>query len=260
MPGKETLTPTQRVALITGSGADRVGNRIARMLVDDGFEIALHYHSSKESAESTVSEICDQGGTAQCFAADVTSETDVDRLIADVIDRFGRLDLLVNTASQWSKQPIEEVTAADVLSAFKVDGLGTFLCARRAGLLMARQAQGGCIVNIGDASMYQPRTGEPAYYLAKATIPTLTRMLAVEMAALNPAVRVNAVLAGSVMAPNSFSKSQRQQRQTESLTQMVDHPASLANAIRYLAESPAVTGTCLTIDGGRGIRYAGNEN
>ncbi|MCH2203749.1 MAG: SDR family oxidoreductase [Fuerstiella sp.] len=260
MASTKTLTETQRVALITGSGADRVGNRIARALIGDGFDIALHYHSSKEFAESTVSEISSQGGTAQCFPADVTSETDVDRLITKVIERFGRLDLLVNAASQWNRKPIDEVTAADVLSAFKVDGLGTFLCARRAGLVMVRQAQGGCIVNIGDASMYQPRTGEPAYYLAKGTIPTLTRMLAVEMAALNPAVRVNAVLAGSVMAPNSFTESQRQQRQTDSLTQMVDHPASLASAIRYLAESPAVTGTCLTIDGGRGIRHAGTES
>ena len=246
----------RRVALITGSGADRIGNRIARELIKDGFEVALHYHCSRESAECTVSDIVAQGGIAHCFRADVRSEAEVDRLIGDVTDRFGRLDLLVNAASQWNKQRLEDVTADEILTAFSVDVLGTFLCARRAGLVMAQQAEGGCIVNIGDASMLQPRTGEPAYYLAKGTIPTMTRMLAVELATRNPAVRANAVLPGSVMAPESFTESQRQQRRSESLTQTSNDPVSLINAIRYLVNSSSVTGSCLTIDGGRGIKCA----
>ena len=111
-------------------------------------------------------------------------------------------------------------------------------------------------MNIGDSSIRQPRIGEAAYYLAKGTVPGMTRMLAVELAARNPAVRVNAILPGSVMAPGSSTETQRQQRRSETLTQTADDPTSLINAIRYLTASAHVTGTCLTIDGGRGINRA----
>lgn len=241
------------VALITGSGAPRLGNRIARSLAEGGYQVALHYHRSREFAEQSQSEIIQAGGTAAVFQADVRSEEEVDRLMTDVVRRFGSIGLLVNTASRWQHSPLEDVSAADVRDAFETDVLGTFLCARRAGLLMVEQATGGCIVNIGDASMNQPRTGEAAYYAAKGCVPTLTRMLAVELAARNPAVRVNAVLPGSVLAPESFSDRQRSARQAETLTQKADDPQAVVDAILYLAGSPFVTGTCLTVDGGRGI-------
>lgn len=244
----------QRVALVTGSGAARVGNNVARWLAAREFCVAVHYLESRESAESTSDDIIRSGGTAAAFQADVTSEADVDRLVAEVTDHFGRIDLLVCAASRWQHQPLEQVSAADIRAAFDVDVLGTFLCARRAGLVMAQQDSGGCIVNIGDASISQPRSGEAAYYLAKGCIPTMTQMLAVELAARNPAVRVNAILPGSVMAPAGLTDDQLRQRQSETLTQTADDITSLINAISYLINSPFVTGTCLTVDGGRGIQ------
>lgn len=241
------------VVLITGSGSLRLGNRIARSLADRGYQLALHYRTSAATAEQTQTEIEQSGGTASVFQADVSSEADVDQLMSDVVDRFGRLDLLINAASRWQQGTLEDVTAADLLAAFQTDALGTFLCGRRAGLIMAQQQTGGCIINVGDASMHQPRTDEAAYYVAKGSIPTVTRMLAVELAARNPAVRVNAVLPGSVLAPESFSQERRRQRQQETLTKKADDPAAVVDAVLYLATSTFVTGVCLQIDGGRGI-------
>ena len=106
---------------------------------------------------------------------------------------------------------------------------------------------------LGDASVYQPRTGEAAYYLAKGTISTLTRVLAVELADLNPSVRVNAILPGSVLPPESLTAEEREQRQQATLTQRADDPQAIADAVRYLSESPFITGQCLTLDGGRQI-------
>ncbi len=248
------------VAVVTGSGALRLGNRIARSLADHGYRVALHYRSSAQAAEQTCADINSAGGTAAVFQADVSSESDVDRLMQDVLATFGRIDLLVCTASQWQRRALEEVTAADVRAALETDALGTFLCARRAGLLMAEQTSGGCIINIGDASMDQPRTGEAAYYVAKGVIPAMTRMLAVELAARHPQVRVNAVLPGSVLAPETLTDSERSQRRRETLTRTADDPQSVINAILYLADSSFVTGTSLTIDGGRGIRRAPGES
>ena len=242
------------IALVTGSGADRVGNRLVRSLAADGYAVAVHYRSSDAGAASTVREITEQGGTARAFQADVSQEVDVDQLMGDVVGHFGRLDLLVTTASRWDRKSLEEITAADVQAAFAVDALGSFLCARRAGLLMAQQDSGGSIVLIGDASVKQPRTGQAAYYLAKGSIPTMTRVLAAELADRHPSVRVNAILPGSILAPDASSADDHARRIGQTLTQLADDPQSVANAVRYLAESPLVTGTCLTLDGGRSIK------
>jgi len=248
---------TRPVALVTGSGADRVGNRLVRTLAANGYAVAVHYRSSDVGATSTVREIEQQGGTARAFQADVSEEADVDHMMEEVVGHFGRLDLLVTTASRWDRKSLEEITTADVRAAFAVDGLGSFLCARRAGLLMAQQDSGGSIVLIGDASVQQPRTGQAAYYLAKGSIPAMTRVLAAELADRNPSVRVNAILPGSILAADASSADDCARRIGETLTQLADDPHSVANAVRYLAESPLVTGTCLTLDGGRGIKSQG---
>jgi len=248
-PGK-TSNP---VALVTGSGSARVGNYLVRGLASKGFTVAVHYATSKDSAEETVKGIEEQGGTAAALQADVTLESEVDELIETVLGQFGRIDLLVTAASRWEKQPLEDVRADNIRSAFDVDCLGTFLCAQKAGLAMARQESGGSIILIGDASIAQPRSGEAAYYLAKATIPTMTRMLAVELAARHPSVRVNAILPGSVMAPIELTSAQLKERREATLTKTADNPDAILQAVLYLTKAPFVTGTCLTVDGGRGI-------
>jgi pteridine reductase len=253
----QSTSPNSPVALVTGSGANRVGNHVARGLAAHGFAVAVHYATSKVSATNTVADITEQGGTACDFQADVTLESEVDELIDTVGDHFGRIDLLVTTASRWEKQSFEDVRTEDIRSTFEVDCLGTFLCARKAGLVMTQQDTGGNIVLIGDASIYQPRTGEPAYYLAKATIPTMTRMLAVELAERQPSVRVNAILPGSVMAPNTMTSAQQQQRRHATLTRTADNPDAVTQAVLYLTNASFVTGTCLTVDGGRKILRPG---
>ncbi len=242
------------VALVTGSGSARVGNHVARGLAHKGFSIAIHYGTSGDSARKTVEEIEEQGGTAAAFQCDVTSEPEVNHLIECVLDQFGRIDLLVTTASRWEKQSLENVQADNIRSAMDVDCLGTFLCAQKAGLAMIRQETGGNIVLIGDASIHQPRTGEAAYYLAKATIPTMARVLAVELAERHPSVRVNAILPGSVQAPASLSAEQLQERCQATLTKTADNPDSILQGVLYLTNASFVTGTCLTVDGGRGIK------
>ena len=120
-----------------------------------------------------------------------------------MIDRvrrhFGRLDALVNNAAIWSPTPLETVAADDVRRFFEVNALSTFVCCQHAGLIMAEQEQGGAIVNIGDWAVARPYRDYSAYFMSKATIPTMTRMFAVELA---PKVRVNAVLPGPVLLPD----------------------------------------------------------
>ena len=116
-----------KVALITGSGRHRVGNVIAQSLAEDGFTIALHYRSSVEDARVTVEELRGMGVNCDSFQADVAVESEVNSMFDAVEARFGRLDVLVTTASIWESVPLEQVTANDLWRDFNVNTLGTFL-------------------------------------------------------------------------------------------------------------------------------------
>ncbi len=103
---------TQKVALITGGGRRRVGNVIAQALAEDGYAIALHYHGSSEAANITVEEMRGVGVNCESFRANVGVQAEVDNLFDSVEQEFGRLDVLVTTASTWDSVPLEQVTAS----------------------------------------------------------------------------------------------------------------------------------------------------
>lgn len=245
-----------KVALITGSGRRRVGNVVARGLARQGYAIGLHYHRSAESARETAAELAAGGTDCAVFGADVGDEAAVDRMFAELLDHWGRLDVLVTTASIWETIPLEQVTAADVRRHFDANTLGTFLCARRAGLIMAGQPEGGAIITIGDWAIERPYLDHSAYFVAKGALPTLTRVLAVELAHRHPRVRVNCIHPGPVMFPSDASAEERQEMIASTLVQTADDPDSIVQAVQFLIENPFVTGICLPVDGGRTI-YAG---
>ena len=178
--------------LIRAGAADRA-NVIARHW-RKSFSVGLHYYTSGEAAFQTVREIEAAGGRAACFQADISQQDQVDRLFDEHLGRFGRLDVLVTTAAIWEPRRLEETTADDVRRHFEINTLGTFLCCSRGGLVMAAQTEGGAIVTVGDWATVRPYRHYSAYFVSKGSVPTMTRMLAVELAARNPAVRVNAIL------------------------------------------------------------------
>jgi pteridine reductase len=241
------------VALVTGSGRHRVGNVIVHALANRGYAIAIHYRSSVAEAQQTVAELRAAGVACEAFGADVSVEREVDAMFTALAERFGRLDVLVTTASIWETISLEAVTADDLLRHFAANALGTFLCARRAGLMMAAQDQGGVIVTIGDWAIERPYLDHSAYFVSKGAIPTLTRTLAVELAARNPRVRVNCIHPGPVMFPPDASPEERQEMVDSTLLKLADCPDSVAHAVQFLIDNPFVTGACLPVDGGRTI-------
>ncbi len=247
-----------KVALITGSGRARVGNVIARHLATTGCSIAIHYHRSDEFARRTVDDLRVAGTDCEAFQANVADEDDVARMFADVKQRFGRLDVLVTTASVWNKTPLHDVTADDIRRSFDVNTLGTFLCARAAGLMMAEQPEGGLIVTIGDWAIARPGVGFAAYYLAKGSIPTLTRMMAVELAALNPKVRVNCIHPGPVMFPPGSSADERLALIDATLVKDADCPEMVALTVDFLTNNTFITGACIPLEGGRSVFSPGD--
>jgi pteridine reductase len=245
-----------RVALVTGSGKKRIGSYVAQALADRGFAIAVHYRRSASEAAEAVEDLRTRGVEAEAFPADLTDEAEARGMVRAVLDRFGRIDVLVNCAAIWPARPLEQVTAADLRLCFDTNVLGTFLCSQEAGLAMVRQPEGGCIITIGDWAEARPYRDHLAYFASKGAIPTLTRALAVELGTRNPRVRVNGILPGPVMLPPDLPEAERQQAIRATLVQHEGRPENVAEAVLYLVENDFVTGTMLTVDGGRTI-YAG---
>lgn len=246
------------VALVTGAGRQRLGSHIARGLAADGFKVAVHYHRSAVEAEGLVAELRATGADAQAFQADLRTRESIESLVSSVCHTFGRLDVLVNTASVWKPIRLEDITEQDLQEQFDVDLKATFFCSQLAGLQMVQQVEGGAIVNFGDWAWERPYPNHAAYFAVKGAIPSLTRSLARELAERNPRVRVNCVLPGPVLLPPDTSDIERQQLMDSTLVQQVNRPDSIVRAVRYLIADSFVTGVCLPVDGGRTI-YAGED-
>jgi pteridine reductase len=248
---------SQRVALVTGSGKHRIGWHVADALAGRGYALAVHYRTSAAEAADAVACLRGRGVEADAFQADLTDEVAACGLIHAALDRFGRLDVLVNGAGLWQRKRLEDVTAAAVRRHFEVNVLSTFLCSQQAGLAMVRQPEGGCIVNLGDWAEARPYPGYAAYFASKGAIPTLTRCLAVELGTRNPRVRVNCILPGPVMMPPTLTDEERREAISATLVRREGSPANVAGAVLFFIDNDFVTGACLPVDGGRTIYARG---
>ena len=244
--------PTQ-VAFVTGSGAKRVGNSVVREFAARGYAVVVHANRSVDEARATARELEAGGAQTLVVVGDLSDEAVVERIVSEVLARFGRIDVLVNSAAIWVSRPLEEVRAADVREHFEANALSTFLCCQKVGLEMVKQPTGGAIVNVGDWASERPYLNYSAYFPSKGAIPATTRMFAVELAARNPKVRVNAVLPGPVMLPPELTEDERRQAVAGTLVKREGSPANVAAAVLALVENEFITGVCLPVDGGRTI-------
>ncbi len=242
------------VALVTGSGAPRVGRSIAVHLAGLGCRLALHANTSVESAESLA------GKLRREFEIDVivtqgSLEDDAvpKRLVEETFKHFGRIDILVNSAAIWSPSKLADITPDEIRRYFDINAVASFLSAREAGLRMAGQPRGGSIINLGDWATGRPYLDHAAYFPSKGAVEVMTRSLAVELAHLNPRIRVNCILPGPVLLEDSVSGEKRSKIAASTLVGRVGTPGHIAHAVQFLCENDFVTGVCLPVDGGRSI-------
>ena len=247
------------VALVTGSGADRVGRCIARRLAENGFHVVLHAHNSRSEVQAATTAWQKEGYEVSYVLGAVEDEECISGWIKKIAGEFGGLHAVVNSAARWDATPLEELDAQRLIAQWQVNLLGPTLLCRAAGLVMAGQSHGGAIVNIGDWAVVRPYPDFAAYMLSKGALHTLTQVMAVELAGRNPAIRVNAVLPGPVMLGDNISPEARQKIIQQSLLKREGTPADVAAAVAFLIESPFITGVCLPVDGGRTI-YAGHSH
>jgi pteridine reductase len=243
----------KKIALITGSGKDRVGSHVADALAERGYTIVIHYRSSAAEAEKRVAGYRARGIDAMALQADLSDEGAVRAMIEAVLKKYERLDVLVNTAGRWKSKKLEEITADDVRTHFETNTLGTFLCSQQAGLAMVRQPEGGSIITFGDWAVRRPYLNYAAYFPSKGAIPALTRTLAVELGARNPRIRVNCILPGPVLLPIDLPQAEREEAIDATLVRREGHPKNIAQAVLFFIDNDFVTGVSLPVDGGRSI-------
>src|SRR5687767_8240373 len=120
-----------KVALITGSGKRRIGSYVAEALAERGYAVAIHYRTSAAEANASVAAFHKRGVQAMALQADLGVEQEVHGLVDQVLQKFGRLDVIGNCASIWETKRLEDVTADDVRRNLEINTLGTFLCCQR---------------------------------------------------------------------------------------------------------------------------------
>lgn len=236
-----------KVALVTGGGL-RVGRAISLALAQRGAAVAFTRLSCEE-CEATRDEIAACGVQAMALELDVTEPGAPGRIVGQVIEGFGRIDILVNSAAVWLRAPFLEITREAWQQALDVNLTGPFLLGQAVAPYMLAQ-QGGLIVNITDLSAYQTWKEYAHHSASKAGLVALTRVMAAELA---PHVRVNAIAPGTVLLPEGATDAKRAWAEGNSLLKRVGHPEDVARTVLYLVDSDFATGGVYFIDGGRAL-------
>jgi pteridine reductase len=230
----------ERIALVTGAGS-RVGRAIAVDLAKHGWRVAAHHwsHRPPRGLDGFREDLSSPGGPAALARA--------------FRGRFDRLDLLVCSAAGFERRRLEELDAAAFDAQMDLNARAPVLLARALLPMLRRSA--GSIVNVADiGGGLVPWAGFTAYAASKAALVRATECLALELA---PKVRVNAVAPGTVLWPESYSTTQRADLTRRIPLRRAGSPADVAQAIRYLADAPYVTGVVLPVDGGRRLSGRG---
>jgi pteridine reductase len=243
-PSAPALPLAGKVALITGSGK-RLGREIALHLARQGADIAVHYHHSGSTAKETVTEIRKMGRSAVGLAADLAKKPEIDILISRLQREFGRLDILVNNASNFLHSEFSAITEQIWDAALDVNLKAPFFCSQAAAPMLKESR--GNIINLADVAGSLGWTGYIPHSVSKAGIIMLTRTLA---KALAPEVRVNAIAPGTISMEGDPSDLESDYIQRAPLKR-TGTPADVNTAISFLLNSPFVTGQVLVLDGGR---------
>lgn len=239
-----------KVALVTG-GAIRVGRAISLGLARAGANVVINYNSSAQEAERTYADIVAIGRQAMPCQANVARENQVQAMIDATIERFGRLDVLVNSASIWKSTPWPDISEADWDLLNGVVAKGSFFCTKAAAPHLAAHGD-GAIVNIIDLSAFRPFADYVAHSAAKGALLNLTYSFAIEMA---PAVRVNAIAPGAVLPPPGLTEEQLAAVEHTTLLRRWGTAEDVARTVVFLAESPYITGAVIPVDGGEMLAW-----
>ena len=247
------MTPqplASKTALVTGASKG-VGKGIAIELAGCGCDVAVNYHSDAAGAGETAAEILAMGRKAFAVPADVGIAADVDRMFAQVFERFPRLDILVNNAGVQTWKPLLDLEEAEFDRTIRTNLKGCFLCTQRAARRMRDQGSGR-IVNIGSGCNKIAFPNLVDYTASKGGIEMFTKVCALELA--RHGITVNCVAPGAIEIERTKLETGDYAGTWANLTPLgrVGQPSDIARAVVFLASQAAdfITGQTIWVDGG----------
>jgi 3-oxoacyl-[acyl-carrier protein] reductase len=237
-----------QVAIVTGASRG-IGRAIALALAAEGAKVAVNYASSSGAADAVVAEIAGAGGEAIALQADVSKVDQVDALFAAVMEKWGRVDVLVNNAGITRDTLLLRMKPEDWQAVIDLNLTGVFLCTRAASKIMLKQ-KSGRIVNISSVVGLMGNPGQSNYSAAKAGVIGFTKSVAKELAPRG--ITVNAI------APGFIATDMTHGLDSEGILKMIPlgrygQAEEVAGATRFLVADPAaayITGQVLNVDGG----------
>jgi NAD(P)-dependent dehydrogenase (short-subunit alcohol dehydrogenase family) len=239
-----------KTALVTGSSKG-VGKGIALELARCGCDVAINYHSDSEGAAATVAEIRGMGRNAFAVTANVGVASEVDRMFAEVFERFSHLDILVNNAGVQTWKPLLDLEEAEWDRTIQTNLKGCFLCTQRAARRM-RDQPAGRIVNIGSGCNKIPFPNLVDYTASKGGIEMFTKVCAIELGKYN--ITVNCVAPGAIEIERTKQEAGDYASTWAQITPLgrVGQPLDVARAVAFLASDAAefITGQTIWVDGG----------
>jgi NAD(P)-dependent dehydrogenase (short-subunit alcohol dehydrogenase family) len=232
--------------LITGA-AQRLGRSMANALGEAGYAVAVHHHTS--SPDETLRDLQQMGVPAAAFAADLADEAQCTALLPRVLAHFGRVDAVINNASRFDYDDAASFTYAAMERHWRANTAPAIVLAQALHAHVAPLKRVGCVVNMLDQKLWNLNPDYLSYTLSKSALESATNMLA---RALAPHVRVCGVAPG-VTLPTQGTMDQATFESAHRLTalQRSSTPQDVARAVRFVLESPAITGTTIVVDGGQ---------
>ncbi len=239
------------VAIVTGADSG-IGKATAVTLAERGFDLGITWHTDEDGARGTASEVQDRARRAEVRRIDLSDVSQGARVVAELADALGGLDVLVNNAGTGSSSPFLEVSLEDWQHVLDVDLTAAFCAAQEAARRMVSGGRGGRIVNVTSVHEHVPLPGSSAYCAAKGGLGLLTKVMALELA--EHGITVNAVAPGEIATPMT-GQHEEDPGQNERPGIPAGRPGDareIAAAIAFLVSSEAsyVTGESFVVDGG----------
>lgn len=237
-----------KVVVVTG-GSRGIGAQIVKTLANENYKVILNYNNSKEQAEKIQQELLEQGKEIEIIKADVSKKEEAEKLIQFAINKFNKIDILINNAGISQEGLFTDVTEEEWQKIINTNLNSVFYCNQQALKYMIQEQQ-GCIINISSIWGETGASCEVAYSTTKAAINGMTKALAKEVGPSN--IRVNAIAPGIIDTDmnKNLTIEERKQIKEQIPLNKIGKAIDIAKCVKWLVEDEYTTGQIISINGG----------
>jgi pteridine reductase len=238
----------KRTALITG-GARRIGSAITEALAKEGANVIIHYNTSSSEAEDLAKEVQKYGINAWPLQTNLNNQIEVGNLVDKVFSRYGQLDILINNASVFPKDTINDVNEKKFFDILQINAFVPFVMSKKFAdhFIKLDPESDPVIINLLDSKIAGHNPEHFSYATSKKLLHSMTRVMALEF---GPKVRVNAVAPGLILPPVGKDRSYLEKFKNENPLNAIGNVEDISSTVLFLIKSKFITGQVIFVDGG----------